>query len=189
MINYNNGKIYKIEAINGDEGDIYIGSTTKKLLSQRMSHHRFVYKKASIENGVQNYRSHKIFDKYGVDNCQITLLEIVNASSKDDLLSRESYYIRNLQCVNKVIPNRTIKEYCQDNIVKIKENQKKWRKDNKDKIIEMSKIYNEINKERISERDKIKFTCECGSICRSRGRSSRHNKTKKHINYLNSLIL
>ena len=31
MVNYSEGKIYKIEAINGD-GEIYIGSTTKKHL-------------------------------------------------------------------------------------------------------------------------------------------------------------
>ena len=33
MVNYSNGKIYKIEPIiDHDEGDIYIGSTTKKYL-------------------------------------------------------------------------------------------------------------------------------------------------------------
>ena len=31
MVNYNNGKIYKIEPIvDHDEGDIYFGSTTKQ---------------------------------------------------------------------------------------------------------------------------------------------------------------
>ena len=41
MVNYNNGKIYKIEPIvDHDEGDIYIGSTTKQYLSMRMDKHR-----------------------------------------------------------------------------------------------------------------------------------------------------
>ena len=44
MINYNNGKIYKIEPINGEDGDIYIGSTTKEFLSQRLATHRGEYK-------------------------------------------------------------------------------------------------------------------------------------------------
>ena len=35
MVNYNNGKIYKIEPVNGEEGDIYIGSTTKEYLSSQ----------------------------------------------------------------------------------------------------------------------------------------------------------
>jgi hypothetical protein len=38
MVNYNNGKIYKIESHLGDK--VYIGSTTKEYLSQRMTAHR-----------------------------------------------------------------------------------------------------------------------------------------------------
>ena len=46
MINYNNGKIYKIEPIcDHDEWDIYIGSTTKQYLCQRMATHKYYYKK------------------------------------------------------------------------------------------------------------------------------------------------
>ena len=42
--NYNKGKIYKIEPIcDHDEGDIYIGSTTKDYLSQRMVFHKGDY--------------------------------------------------------------------------------------------------------------------------------------------------
>ena len=53
MINYNNGKIYKIEPIfEHDEKDIYIGSTTKQHLSQRMAFHRGGYK--GWKNNKQN---------------------------------------------------------------------------------------------------------------------------------------
>ena len=47
MVNYNNGKIYKIVPIceGADEGDVYIGSTTKEYLSQRMVQHRADYNK------------------------------------------------------------------------------------------------------------------------------------------------
>ncbi len=70
MVNYNNGKIYKIEPLNGEEGDIYIGSTTKELLSQRMDTHRSDYKQ--FLNGKQNnITSTKLFDKYGVENCKL----------------------------------------------------------------------------------------------------------------------
>ena len=45
MVNYGNGKIYKIEPIcDHDEGEVYIGSTTKDYLSQRMDTHRADYK-------------------------------------------------------------------------------------------------------------------------------------------------
>ena len=43
MVNYNNGKIYLIEPIDGEDGDVYVGSTTKIYLSQRMSEHRNSY--------------------------------------------------------------------------------------------------------------------------------------------------
>ena len=43
MVNYNNGKIYKIE--NNIDDMIYIGSTTKQYLSQRMDKHRSSYKR------------------------------------------------------------------------------------------------------------------------------------------------
>ena len=43
--NYSNGKVYKIEPINSNNpDDIYIGSTTKKYLSQRFPAHKTAYK-------------------------------------------------------------------------------------------------------------------------------------------------
>jgi hypothetical protein len=78
MVNYSNGKIYKIEAINTVEGDkhTYVGSTAKKHLSHRMDCHRRDYaqwKKGNIKSS--KITSFDIFDKYGIDNCQIILLE------------------------------------------------------------------------------------------------------------------
>ena len=42
MVNYKNGKIYKIIDLTND--NFYIGSTTKKYLSQRLEKHRTNYK-------------------------------------------------------------------------------------------------------------------------------------------------
>ena len=121
MVNYNFGKIYKIEPIvDHDEGDIYIGSTTKQYLSQRLDTHRSKYKQ--WKNGkYSKVRVFEIFDKYCVSNCQIVLIETVNAESKDELLAREKHYIKSFKCVNKCIPGRTKKEYYQDNNDTIKE--------------------------------------------------------------------
>ena len=46
-----------------------------------------------------------------IEQCQIVLIENVNAKSKDELLSREKHYIKSVKCVNKCIPGRTKKEY------------------------------------------------------------------------------
>jgi hypothetical protein len=169
MVNYNNGKIYKIEAINGEEGDIYIGSTTKELLSQRMTAHRCNYK-YWLKCEVFKISSYILFEKYGVENCRIVLIENVNATSLDELKAREAFYIKSMLCINKNIPMRTKKEWREDNKETLKEYQKlycennkenkkeysKWyRENNKEKIKETKKLYNENNKEKIKETNKL----------------------------------
>ena len=45
MVNYTNGKVYKIEPIiEHAEEDVYFGSTTQRYISQRMETHRSQYK-------------------------------------------------------------------------------------------------------------------------------------------------
>ena len=160
---YNNGKIYKIEHINED-GDIYVGSTTKSL-HYRLARHIEDYNLYKLDSkSVSKINSFKLFDQYGIKNCQITLLENVNVESKNELLQREAYYIKTLKCVNKVVPLRTRAEY------KI---------DTKEHIKEYALEYYQKNKEKL----KTKFICECGSTV-SYNHKSDHNKTKKHLKYI-----
>ena len=102
---FSKGKVYKIEPIcDHDEGDIYIGSTTKDYLSQRLVMHRSNYKE--WKQGKRPLTtSFNLFDKYGIKNCQIILLESVNAKNCNELEAREAHYIQSLKCVNKHIPN------------------------------------------------------------------------------------
>lgn len=179
MVNYNNGKIYKIEPIcEHEEGEIYIGSTTKQHLSQRMTAHRSDYKK--WRNGMYHkVTSFDLFDKYGIENCKIILLEEINASSNDELKAREAHYIKSVMCVNKYVPLRTAKE---------------WRNDNKEILISKKKAYIEANKDLIKEqaksrenrRKKEKYICQCGSCVRKENLQN-HKKTVKHIQYVESL--
>jgi hypothetical protein len=154
MANYQNGKIYKIEALNGEEGDVYIGSTCKQYLSQRMDSHRSHFK-CWKEGKSNNVTSYGLFDKYGVDNCIIVLIENFSCNSKDELYSREAFYIKSIKCINKNIPLRTNKEYNQDNKELISENSKIYRKENKEKLSERKKTYYGENKGLISENSKI----------------------------------
>ena len=147
-INYKNGKIYKIEPIcDHDEGDVYIGSTTKQYLSQRMTAHRDNYKRYKNDKHAKTM-SFDLFDKYGIENCDIILLELVEASSKDELHTREAYYIKATKCVNKYIPMRTIKEY-----------RKQYRHDNKEHL-------------------KIKIVCQCGSEFRKNDKARHERTKK-----------
>jgi hypothetical protein len=45
--------------------------------------------------------------------------------------------------------------------------------------------YYKNNKEKINERRNIKYTCVCGS-CIRKGEKAPHEKTKKHIKFLES---
>ena len=136
MVNYNNGKIYKIEPLNGEEGDIYIGSTTKEYLSQRMDKHRSDYK-YFLKNGAKKATSYNLFNKYGVEDCKIILLELVNVNSKDELLMREAHYIKELKCVNKFMPLAT----------KNKNYMKEYRETHKEELKEKAKKYTERRRE------------------------------------------
>ena len=107
-LNYDQSKVYKIWSPNGDK--IYVGSTTKQYLSQRMTAHRNNYN--TWKNGKCCLTtSFLLFDEYGIDNCFIELLEAKLCSSKDELKQLEGGYIRNLMCVNKRVENRDSKEY------------------------------------------------------------------------------
>ena len=209
MPNYANSKIYKIwSPTHLDE--IYIGSTSVPL-SHRMAKHRYKYK--MYKEGKTHYvTSFKILE-YG--DARIELIENVECKCKEELIAREGYYVRTLDCVNKVIPDRTQKEWRQENKEKIAQYKKEWyeknreltlqrakeyAEKNKEKIAqykkEWNKKYYQDNKERLAQKDKEyykknkeklneKTTCECGSTVSRRG-IARHKKTKKHIQYLES---
>tara|TARA_R110000822_G_scaffold12572_2_gene45367 strand:+ start:388 stop:954 length:567 start_codon:yes stop_codon:yes gene_type:complete len=145
MVNYANGKVYKIESSLGDK--IYIGSTTKAQLSQRMSTHRADYKrwKDGKRGAVSSFQ---LFEEYGLENCKIVLLEDCPCETNDQLKAREAHYIRTLECVNKFVPLRTKKEYDQEN----KEKKKAYLAENKDRLSARKKAYRSENKDRISAR-------------------------------------
>jgi len=181
-MDYQKGKIYKIESHVGPK--IYIGSTTKQYLSQRMEKHRSNYK--SWKKGEYGLiKSFELFDEYGLENCQIILLESCPCNSKDELNAKEAHYIRSLPCINKYIPGRSIAEWRNDNKEQLKEKAKQYSEINKDKIKEYSIMYNKINKEKIKEQKSVPFKCDCGS-CFRRDDKARHERTKKHLNYLAS---
>ena len=167
MVNYSNGKIYKIESMYGD--DIYIGSTTQTYLSQRMEFHRrdyLNYKNGSKKNKITSFI---LFDKYGVDNCFIILLENYPCKSKDELLSREAYYIKSLKCVNKMIPLRTHQQYNIDNREAIR----------KDCLERYHK-----NKDAINEKRYKKETCDLCNVSFMHKNKAQHIRSKTHQNNL-----
>ena len=187
MVNYQNGKIYKIESLIG--GCVYVGSTCQKL-SMRMAKHRQKYRQQK-----QYYTSYEVL-KYS--DAKILLILNHACNSKEELEAKEAEYIKQLDCVNKYIPQRTEKQYREDNKELIAEKQRKWRSENKEYTKEYNKKYRETNKEtlklktqkyyqknkiKIQQKNKITYTCICGSTI-IKNNKARHNKSKKHLKFI-----
>jgi hypothetical protein len=186
-MNYKNGKIYKIESHLGDK--IYIGSTTKQYLSQRMVAHRNDYKKWKNNKG-GCVRVYELFDEYGIDNCFITLIEMSPCSTRDELRAKEGFYIRSIACVNKNIAGRSVKEYTEENKEKRRqlfedfhENNPNYSKEyyeaNKEHYAELRNAYKEKHSESLNK----KVDCPCGGKYISRHKST-HFKSLIHRHYL-----
>jgi hypothetical protein len=169
---YEYGKIYKLTSEHTNK--IYIGSTCKKLLSQRLASHNNNYKQWKKGNRIGYMYSFKLFD---LGLVQITLLEACPCNTKDELLSRERYWMEQNQdiLVNK---NKSIlidEEYKIQNI--------KYYEENKQIILERNKKYRNTNKDKIKEWGAQRITCICGS-CVGLREKARHEQSKKHLNFI-----
>ena len=169
MVNYGNGKIYKLECLT--TGLIYIGSTTKQYLSQRLVHHKKDYIK--YLRGQHKYMtSFKIIEN---DNYRIELLEEIQCENRDQLHAREGYYIRTLDCTNKCIMGKTQEEKLQD--------KKDYYQANQDRIKANNNARYYTNIDTIKESRNKPCVCECGGKFTQTNRSQ-HLKSIKHQKYI-----
>ena len=154
MPNYQNSKIYKI--VDNTNNNIYIGSTTKPLLSQRLAQHCYSYK-----SWIKGYgRKFTSYDIIVNGNYDIVLLELYPCNSKDELYAREKYYIQNNNCVNKNNPLSTVQD-----------------------ALFYQKNYYITNRIKFKQRRIPVLNCECGGCCKEIDKA-RHFKSLKHINFI-----
>ena len=166
MNRYNNGKIYKI--VDKGLNKCYIGCTCEDL-EVRLTRHKCAYN--FYKKGKQRkITSFDLFDEYGIENCKIELIEYYPCNSKEELLSREGFYVQQTVCVNRPYSGLTRNEYSKkyyqenkeeqskknrqwrdDNHERYKETSKKWRQDNKDYKRQKDKEYQEQNKDKIQK--------------------------------------
>jgi DNA-directed RNA polymerase sigma subunit (sigma70/sigma32) len=108
MVNYYNGKVYKLVSFSSD--NVYYGSTCSPL-SKRLAGHKAHYKHWKAGKG------HYItaFEIMKHPDSEIILVENINCESKEQLHAAERKHVENNTCVNKFIPGRTCKEYHQEN--------------------------------------------------------------------------
>jgi len=121
MVNYENGKIYRI--VCNKTGKQYIGGTTTSL-SARLSQHKklFSTNKTCLSREVIEGGDYAIY-----------LIEDCPCDRKEQLLSRERYFIETTDCVNKKIPLR---------------NKHEWYMDNRDEAIRKQLLWNMQNPEK-----------------------------------------
>jgi hypothetical protein len=213
-MDYSKTIIYKIVSNDLNIKEVYVGSTVN--FTRRKHAHKIVCNDVnSKEYNEKKYQF--IREHGGFDNWSMYEVEKYPCKDKNEAHARERFWIESFNAtLNTSIPTRTYKEYREDNKEIKKQYDKEYREDNRDKIIELKKQYyednkdkileyhkqyneenkkkileyqkqyNETNKEVISERKKLTFVCECGSICRINAKS-RHNKTNKHMKYIESL--
>jgi hypothetical protein len=200
MVDYGKGKIYKIVVNNTeDEYRPYIGSTTKNYLSERFVRHRNYY--TSYKNGKQ----HKIvsafilFDKYGIENCEIVLIENYPCATKDELRARERYWFDNIEnCnINKPIVIEADKpEMYKKQYQRKLELHTDYNKEHYQRKLELHPDYNKIKYQKTlvsnpdfnEKRKQNKYTCECGIHIRIDSKL-RHIKTKKHLDYIATIAI
>lgn len=125
MPDYSLGKVYKIVG----NGKVYVGSTTRPLLSQRLARHKSEYNRWL--DGKTNYVSS--YEVVCDVECYIELLELCPCSCIDELRKCEGKWIRELECVNKNVAGQTITEYNIINNEKYKAYRKAWYAVNKEK--------------------------------------------------------
>lgn len=169
MPDYKEGKIYKI--VCEEKKLIYYGSTTQSL------HNRLIRHKSNKNGNVNK----------NMEKPKIYLIENYPCDSRYELMTRERYFIENNQCINKIIPTRTKKEYNKEcrqqekNIIYMK----KYREVNKKQLAEKKKNYHLNNREVRLEKNKIKIICECGCEV-TKQHIKRHQTSDKHKKLLES---
>lgn len=198
---YNHSKLYKLQC---EDGYMYFGCTTQAL-SVRLGEH----KKRSKRDINRNVYSH--INNIGWDRVRIVLISEHNLENREQLLREEDELITKYKddpyCLNMhrsftgLNKQEYQKIYREDNKDKIQEKKKEWIKSNKDKMqvyfkeyhlknqevkINNSREWYKNNKDRKKECDGQKIECICGIIT-NYGNRLRHERSKKHINYLSQV--
>ena len=161
ITDYNEFNIYKlVPLVDHESHEIYISFTCYSL-SKAMTIIKSTY--ASYKKGMQtNYKKqYSLFDKYGIDNIDIILIEKVNTKSKDDLRARHAYHVETKECINKNVS--ILKEADKDKV--------------KDSIT--NKLGYLDLRLMCYEYQKLNVICTCGAEIKQ-GNLSRHRKSKSH---------
>jgi hypothetical protein len=166
-IDYSKTIIYRIVCKDPSIIDCYVGSTTN--FTKRKSQHKTSCTNSKDKNH-HFYVYQFIRDNGNWDNWDMLEIEIYRAVNQPDQARRERYWLETYGAtLNKQVPSRTVKEWCDENREQllernreyykvnkeqILEHNKEYYQDNREQLLEKQKEYNEVNREQISEKNK-----------------------------------
>lgn len=207
MDKYSKGKIYFIRN-KIDDNLIYVGSTIEEYLSKRFCKHKTQYS-CSLNKYINDPNNNTCWDEWYIE-----LYEEYPCDNKLQLVRRENEIIREKATINKIgfrteeMKKQQIIKWRDENKEKIKEKTKEYIEKNREKILKKKAEYNEKNKEyknnymkerykqkkeqileyekQRRDKNKERINCDCGSSI-FKYKLCDHLKTKKHIDYINSL--
>ena len=180
--------IYRL--FNPNYEECYIGSTTN--YKKRIYNHRSVCN--NINRPEYNYKVYKFIREHGGFNkWQFEILEELECDIKEVRITEGIFIMMYDSTLNFVIPGRTRKEYIIDNKEKINDHYIA-NKDKRKKRVhqfyiankEKKKQYYIANKDKLDEWRLTKINCICGSTI-TNCKKARHEKTNKHIKFINSI--
>ena len=162
-INYANTYIYQICSLDPNITEIYVGHTTD--MTRRKTKHKCCCNNENSKGYHLNVYQF-IRANGGWDNWTMIMVEKISCSNSFEARAKEQYQFLNLKAsLNSNIPNRTEKEWREENKDIISEKNKEYKNNNKDSIKENYNInkdkikkqkqsYRENNKEKIKEYEK-----------------------------------
>ena len=197
-INYENTIMYKWVCNDLNIKDNYVGHTTH--FTDRKAHH-----KSCCNNPTSVYYNLKIYVTIrangGIENWTMVEIELFPCENGKQARKRERYWYEKLNAsMNMICPDRSNKEYYEENKQNISIYKKEYYEENKQNIAIKYKEYYEENKQNIAIKNKEyyeknkqniaiykkqyyeeKSICDCG-LTLQRGSVSRHVKTENHKN-------
>ena len=178
VVNFQLGKIYKL--VDNTTGKIYIGSTCRDTLEDRLRSHESDYRQF-LKGKFHNLTSFKILEN---KNYEIVLIENFPCSTKNELFERERILINENDCVNKNRPGLKLdlgkKEYAK---LFVEENKEYYKNLNKDRYLKNKEQYQMYKRNYYLKNKEVfaqKYVCQCGveNLIIHR---NRHLKRKKHL--------
>lgn len=180
------GRIYKI--IHNQSNICYIGSTFNELKQRWKGHKQSYYNWIKTNNINYKLSIYPYFKEFGINNFKMILVKEYEICDRKHLTVFETLWMVKLKGINTQYPFNlcSVKSHSAAYNKKYKEQNKErlieYRKINKDKRNKQNKEWREKNKDKIQQ----KYTCECLKTISCKNKNV-HNKSKYHINYLNSL--